>query len=138
MSEQSLIGGDADGGALDLAAGGLTLQLPGQLADLRDGLGGDRLAETRKAAGRVDRNAATDRRCAAAQQLLCLALRAKAKVLIPVQFQRGGQVVDLGQAQILGSDAGLGVRGVEYLVLEHPLRRSDDGGGIRCDIRQFG
>ena len=59
---------------------------------------------------------------AAAQQLLGLALGAQAEVLVPVEFQRGGQVVHLGQAQVFGSDTGLGVGGVEDLVLEHPLR----------------
>src|ERR1700722_511936 len=62
VAEQALVGGDADGGALDLAAGGLALELPGQLADLRDGLRGNRLAETRQAARRVDRDPAADRR----------------------------------------------------------------------------
>ena len=78
------------------------------------------------------------RRRAAAQQLLGLTLRAQPEVLVPVEFQRGGQVVDLGQAQVLGPDAGLGVGGVEDLVLEHPIRRRHHCGGIRCDIRQFG
>ena len=38
MTEQTLVGGDADGGALDLAAGRLTPQLPRELAHLRDRL----------------------------------------------------------------------------------------------------
>ena len=125
-------------GALDLAAGGLALELPGQLADLRDGLRGNGLAETRQAARRVDRDPAADRRRTAAQQLLGLALGAQPQVLIPVEFQRGGQVVDLGHAHVLGSDAGLGVGGVQDLVLEHPIRRGHHRGGIRCDVRQFG
>src|SRR5215207_9645285 len=68
VAEQALVGGDADGGALDLAARRLALQLPGQLADLRDGLSWDGLPEAGEPAGRVDRNAAADRRRAAAQQ----------------------------------------------------------------------
>ena len=134
MAEQALVGGDADGGALDLAARRLALELPGQLADLSDGLRGDGLAEARQATGRVDRDAAADGGGAAAQQLLGLTLRAQSEVFIPVQFQRGGEVVDLGQAQVLGPDAGLGVGGVEDLVLEHPIRRGHHRGGIRCDI----
>ena len=63
---------------------------------------------------------------------------AQPQVLVPVELQRGGQVVDLGQAQVLGPDAGLGVGGVEDLVLEHPLRRGHHRGGIGCDVRQFG
>ena len=55
-------------------------------------------------------------------RLLGLALGAQPEVLVPVQLQRGRQVVHLGQAQVLGPDTGLGVGGVEDLVLEHPLR----------------
>src|SRR5690349_5007969 len=123
VAEQSLIGGDADGGALDLATGGLALQLPRQLTYLRDGLRRDRLPETGQPARRVDRDAAADRRCAAAQQLLGLTPGAQAKVLIPIQLQRGGQVVNLGEAEVFGSDACLGVGRVEDLILERPLRR---------------
>src|SRR6478735_5827881 len=67
VSEQSLIGGDAHLGALDLTAGGLTLQLPGELADLRDGLSRNGLAEAGQPTRCVDRDAAADRRCATAQ-----------------------------------------------------------------------
>src|SRR5918999_2858255 len=45
VAEQALVDGEADGGTLDLAPVGLAAQLPGQLADLGDGLGGDGLAE---------------------------------------------------------------------------------------------
>src|SRR6185295_10428048 len=83
VSEQSLVGRDADLGALDLAAGGLTLQLPGQLADLRDGLGRDRLAEAGQPARRVDRDPAADGGGAAAQQRFGVALVAQAEVLVP-------------------------------------------------------
>src|SRR5690349_13168224 len=34
VAEEALIGGDADAGALDLAANGLAAELPGELADL--------------------------------------------------------------------------------------------------------
>ena len=59
-------------------------------------------------------------------------------MLVPVEFQGGGQVVDLGQAEVLRPDAGLGIGDVEDVVLEHPLRSWNHGGGIRCDVRQFG
>ncbi len=55
-----------DPGALDLASAGVAAQLPGELAHLGDGLGGDRLAEAGQAARRVDRDAAADGRGAAA------------------------------------------------------------------------
>src|SRR3954464_13826160 len=109
MAEQALVGSNTDARALDLTAGGLALELPGQLAHLRDGLRRNGFAEAGQPAGGVDRDAATDRRRAAAQQLLGLTLGAKAKVLIPIQFQRGGQVVDLGEAEVLRADASLGV-----------------------------
>ncbi len=57
------------------------------------------------------------------------------RVFIPVQFQGGGQVVDLGQGQVFGPDAGFGVGGVEDLVFEHPVRAGDDGGGGRWRYR---
>jgi hypothetical protein len=44
-----------------LAAGGLAAELPGELAHLGDGLGGDRLAEAGQPAGRVHRQAAAER-----------------------------------------------------------------------------
>ena len=55
-------------------------------------------------------------------------------MLVPVEFQRGGQVVDLGEAQILGAHAGLGVGGVEDVVLERPVRRGHHGRGVGGDI----
>ena len=63
VAEQALVGGDADGRALDLAADGLALELPGQFADLGDGLGEDGFAEAGQPAGRVHRNLAADCRC---------------------------------------------------------------------------
>ena len=60
MTEETLVGGDADGGALDLAAVGLAPQLPGDLAHLGDRLRGDRLAEAGEPAARVHRDAAAD------------------------------------------------------------------------------
>ena len=135
MAEQALVGRDADRGVLDLTAGGLPAQLPGEFADLRDRLGGDGLAEAGQSARRVDRDLAADGGRAAAQQRLGSALLAQPQVLVPVELQRRGQVVDLGQADVLGSDARFGVGRIQDLVLEHPLRRGDHRGGIRCDIR---
>ena len=135
MSEQSLVGGDTDLGAFDLTAGGLTLELPGELADLRDRLGGNGFTEAGQAARCVDRNLAADGGRPTAQQFLGLTLGAQPEVLVPVQLQRGGQVVDLREAQILGSDAGFGVGRVEDLILEHPIGCGHRSGGIRCDVR---
>ena len=59
-------------------------------------------------------------------------------MFVPVEFQRGGQVVNLGQAQILRADAGLGVGDIEDVVFEHPFGGRDGSGGISGDIGQFG
>ena len=77
MPEQALIGGDADLRVLDLAAGGLSTQLPGQFARLGDRLRGDGLAEARQPARRVDRDLAADDGRTAAQQRLGFAFRAQ-------------------------------------------------------------
>ena len=45
VAEQALVGGDADAGAVDLAATGLAPQLPHDLAHLGERLGGNGLAE---------------------------------------------------------------------------------------------
>ena len=137
MAEQALVRGDADLGALDLTAYRLAAQLPVQLADLRDGLRGDRLAEARQPTGRVHRHTAANRRCPASQQRLRLALSAQPQVLVPVEFERSGEVLHLRKTDVLRPDSGFGIRSVDDLVLEHPLRSLDDRGGIGCNIRQF-
>ena len=76
---------------------GLAAQLPGELADLRDRLRRDRFAEAGEAAARVHRDAAAERGVAVAQQLLGLARLAQADVLVPVELERGREVVDLGE-----------------------------------------
>ena len=123
MTEETLVGGDADGGALDLATVGLAAQLPDHLAHLGDRLRGDRLAEAREPAARVHRDAAADRGRARAQQRLGLALAAQPDVLVPVELERGGEVVDLGQAQVVGPDAGFLVRAPRDRVAEAAVGR---------------
>src|SRR5271169_784865 len=108
VPEQSLVGRDGHGGSFHLVPGGGAPELPNALADLGDGLGGDGLAEAREATRGVDRHPAAERGDAVAQQLLRLTLPAQADVLVPVELQRGGEVVDLGQTDVLGADAGLG------------------------------
>ena len=106
----------------DLAAGGLAPQLPDQLAHLGDGLGGDGLAEAGQPAARVDRDPAPDGGVAVAEQALGLALLAQADVLVPVELEGRGQVVDLGQVEVLGPDAGLLVGGQGDRLLERRAR----------------
>ena len=102
MPEQTLVGGDRDRGAVDLVPGGSAPQLPHALAHLGDRLRRDGLAEAREAARGVHRHPATERGGAVAQQLLRLALAAQADVLVPVELERGGEVVDLGQVTSSG------------------------------------
>ena len=52
-----------------------------------------------------------ERRRALPQQLGRLALAAQPQILVPLQLQGRGQVVHLGEREILGADAGLLVRG---------------------------
>src|ERR1700754_3006386 len=110
MSEQSLVRGDSHACAFDLAGTGLAPQLPRDLAPLRDRLRGDGLAEARQPAARVHRDAAAELGGARAQQRLGLTFAAQADVLVPVELERGGEVVALGQREVVGTDPGLLVR----------------------------
>ena len=69
--------------------------MPRHFADLCKCLRGDGLTETREPTARVDRSAAADRRVAVMQKSLGLAGLAEADVLVPVELERAGQVVDL-------------------------------------------
>ncbi len=66
-------------------------------------------------AGGVDGDAAADGGGPGAQQLFGFALGAQAEVFIPVEFQCGGQVVDLGQGEVFGADTGFGVGGASRI-----------------------
>ena len=110
-------------------------QLPDQLAHLGDGLGRDGLAEAGQPTAGVDRDAAAQGRVAVAEELLRLALLAQADVLVPVELEGGRQVVDLGQVDVLGADAGLLVGGQGHRLLE---RRAHRGGGHRRVGREVG
>ena len=109
VPEQALVGRDGHPGPLHLVPGGGAPELPDALADLGDRLGRDGLAEAGEAARGVDGHPAPQGRGAVAEQLLGLALAAQADVLVPVELERGREVVDLGQADVLGADPGLGV-----------------------------
>ena len=124
-------------GALDLAAGGLAPQLPGDLAHLGQGLGGDGLAEAGQAAARVDRDAAADLGVAVVEQALGLALGAQPDVLVPVELERGRQVVDLGQVEVVGTEPGLLVGGVGDAVAERSGGAPTPGGRVGGEGRQL-
>ena len=106
MADQALVRRDPDPCTLDLAAGGLAAELPHRLAHLGDGPGRDGFTEARQPPTRVDRDPATERGVAVAQQAFGLALLAQADVLVPVEFEGEGEVVDLGQTDVLGADVG--------------------------------
>ena len=112
MSEQPLICRDARFGAIDLAVTGLAAELPGQLADLRDRLRRDGLAETTEPAARVDGNASSKGRVAVAEHLLGLAGFAETDILVPIEFEGRRQIVDLGKVEILRTHTGFLVGGV--------------------------
>src|SRR5436189_3791663 len=86
MNEQSLVGGDSHAGAVHLAPTRLAAQLPGDLAHLRDRLGGDGLTEAGQPAARIHRDASTQLGGARSQQRLRLALTAQTDVLVPVEL----------------------------------------------------
>src|SRR3546814_6170797 len=77
VAEEALVDGEAGAGALHLAALGLAAELPGDLADLRDGLGRDGLAEARQPTRRVARDAPAAGGVAVAQELLGLTGRSE-------------------------------------------------------------
>src|ERR1700741_3038290 len=101
MAEQALVCGDTHRRTVDLASHRLATQLPVQFADLGDGLCGDGFAEASEPARRVHRYPAADRGSAAAQQRLGLAPGAQSQMLVPVELQRGRQVVDLGEPDVV-------------------------------------
>ena len=63
------------------------------------------LAEAGQATGDIDRNSAAQRGVAAAQPRPPPRPGGELRVLDPVEFQRGGQVVDFRQADITGANA---------------------------------
>lgn len=101
VPEQPLVRGDPHARVLDLPVTRVAPELPGELAHLGDRLGRHRLAERGESAAHVDGYAPARRRRPLAQELRALALPAQSEVLVPLQLQGGGQVVHLGQREIL-------------------------------------
>ena len=75
VTEKAEVCGDSGLGAFDLTASGLTSELPGQFADLSQGLSRDGFAETREAATGIDGDPSTEGGVAIAQELFGIALR---------------------------------------------------------------
>ena len=134
MAEQALIGGDAHTGAVHLTASGLTAQLPGEFTHLRQRLGRDGFAETCQAPRGIHRHPATDGGGTRAQQLLGTAHLTQPKMLVPVQLHGRGQVVHLGQVDVVGAHTSLLVGVVNHRRLEAELgwchHRSGVGGEV--------
>src|SRR5687767_1351306 len=125
VAEQALVRGDARLRVRDLAVACLAAQLPRELAHLRDRLRGPRLAEAAGPARRVAGDPAAQRRGAAAQEALRLAGLAQADVLVPVELERGREIVDLREREVFRSEAGLLVGRVGDRVLEAAIGSSD-------------
>src|SRR5688500_10406482 len=121
VTKETLIDRQADLGPADLAGTGLSAQLPGEFADLRDGLRGNRFAEGAETAAGVDGHPSPDRRRTRTKQLLGFALLAQTDLFVPVELERGRQVVDLGQAQVAGTDAGFVIRALGHRFFEREL-----------------
>src|SRR4051794_6878545 len=131
VAEEALVRGDAGPGALDLAGAGAALQLPRDLAPLGDRLRGPRLAEAGEPAARVDGDAlAPDGGVAVVDEPLGLAGLAEPEVLVPVELERGREVVDLGDVDVVGAEPGLLVGAPRDRVAERALGGRDDGGGV--------
>ena len=125
MAEQALVDGHTCGGALDLSSPGLPAQLPGDLAHLRDGLGGHGLAEARQSATRVHGDpVASEGGVAVVDEALGLPGLAQTDVLVPVELERRRQVVDLGDGEVVGTDTRLFVGGRRDRVAEGERRGS--------------
>src|SRR5947208_6599912 len=137
VTEQALVDGEPDACPLDLAAGRLSPQLPGELAHLGDGLGGDRLAEARQPTAGVHRDASADGGVTVVEEALGLALLAEADVLVPVELQRRREVVHLGQVEVVGPDARLRVCGVGDRVAERRLGQGHAARGVGCEVRHL-
>ena len=91
--------------ALDLALAGSTLQLLGQLDDLRDACRAHRVALAEQAAGSVDRQAATEPGDAVGDQLAAVTLRAQAERLVGEDLARRRSVVQFDDREVLGPEA---------------------------------
>src|SRR5690348_5326149 len=107
VAEEALVDRETDARTIDLALPRRTAQLPRELAQLRDRLRRDRLAEAGEPAAGIHRDATAERGVALAQELLGLARPADPDVLVPVELERGGEVVHLREAEVVGPDAGL-------------------------------
>ena len=87
----------------------------------RDGLSRHGFTEAGEAATGVDRDAAAQLGVAVVEQAFRFALLAQADVLVPVEAEGRGEVVHLGQREVVGADAGLFVGGVGDRLLERAL-----------------
>ena len=73
---------------------------------------------------------------AVADQLLGLALVAQPDRLAPVELERGRQVVDLGEVEVLGTEPGLLVRGDRDRLAVAVLGQRDAVRRVGREVRQ--
>ena len=87
MTEEALVRRDPDACTFDLAASGLTTELPGELTHLGDGLSGNGFAEAGQSTRRVDRHPTAERGVTVAEQSFGFTLLAQVEILIPVELE---------------------------------------------------
>src|SRR5579871_4033626 len=98
--------GEAEPRALDLAGAGFAAQVRGDLVDVGDAGGAQRVALGEQAAGYVHGDAPAERRVAGVDQLAGFALGAKAEVLVVHDLSGRKAIVQLDQVDVLRPDAG--------------------------------
>ncbi len=135
MAEHAVVDRQADRRVGNLSGASLSAELPRQLAHLSDGLGRDCLTERSQPSRGIDRDSSADGRIPIAQELRRVAWFTEANVFIPIELIRGAEVVDLGDVEVVGAYAGLGVGGLGDLVLERMRFVAFSGPRVRCQIR---
>src|SRR5438874_6786752 len=96
--------------ARDLTLAGAARELPDALDHLREPGGGQRMAACLEPAGGIDGQAAVERRLAVEGDASRLARRHQPEVLERDQLERGERVMELGEVDARGAEAGHGER----------------------------
>ena len=91
-------------------------------------------AEAGEAAAGVDGNSATNGGDARSQQTLGFAFGTQTDVFVPVEFERSREVVDLGEVDVFGADAGLLVGSERNGVFPFACWCWHHGGGVTGDV----
>ena len=118
MTEEALVGGDADFGAVHLTFARVSPQLPSEFADLSERLGRHGFSKRREATARVDGDLTADGCFTIPQQTFGFASFTNPDVFVPIELERGRKIVHFGEIQIFGADAGFFVRRIRDGVFE--------------------